>query len=127
MSLFRKNSDDEKEEVRRKSNNSNIIMGVVCAYIIYLGVDILKNFAEGKGGNTPVWAQILGGIFFIAIGTGFLVFYLRTYFRNKSAENEQEQEDDKVMDEIEEKETAAEAEKNSPEEEEGKTDKTEGK
>lgn len=92
-------------------------MALVCAYVIYLGVDILKKYANGQGGGTAVWIQIGAGILFIAAGALLLVFYVRSYLRGREAENAQEQEDEKVMDEIEEDQTSGSGEDKKPDEE----------
>lgn len=113
MNFFRKNPDEEQGERRQRSNNSNVIMAVVCIYIIYLGIDILRKYAEGKGAGAPAWVQILSGIFFIAIGGIFIAFYIRTYLRGRAAENEQAKEDEQVMEESEERENEAKADEAS--------------
>lgn len=116
MSLFGKNTGEEQNERREKPNNTNIVMCIVCVYLIYLGADILKKFANGQGGGTPAWVQIVFGVVFIVAGAFLLLFYIKAYIRGRNAENEQEKEDGEVLKEIEEKTSSGEtAEKASPE------------
>lgn len=67
------------------------IFALASAYIIYLGVSILRTTLAGEQ-EMPLWAAWLAGIGFIAAGGFFLFHYGREYFRaRKAAEAEDEE------------------------------------
>lgn len=76
----------EKDPKKRQTPQSNAIMAVVCAYVIYLGVNILRGYATGKGDGTPAWVQIVFGILFIAFGGFFLARYLIRFVKMREEE-----------------------------------------
>lgn len=78
--------EEKKEPKRRRSSQGNALMAVVCVYIIYLGIKILRDYAKGSVKGAPAWSQILFGILFIAIGGLFLLNYVRLYLQERKEE-----------------------------------------
>ncbi len=74
MGLFNNRQDDDPDQNLMTRSG---LMCLVAAYIIYLGVQILKGYIEGEEG-LPAWAALLFGILFIVLGGGYLVYLLRT-------------------------------------------------
>ena len=61
------NHNREQSE-KGSDNNLRLGLGAVAAiYILYLGVKLLKSFADGTGG-APAWVDIVFGLLFIACG-----------------------------------------------------------
>jgi Sec-independent protein translocase protein TatA len=73
MPFFNNQQDDDPD---RNQIARSGLMTLVAAYIIYLGVQILKGYIDGEKG-LPAWAALLFGILFIVLGAGYLVFLLR--------------------------------------------------
>ncbi len=68
---------------RDGDNNLRFGLGAVAAvYIIYLGIKLLKSFADGAGG-APAWVDIIFGILFIACGAGYMIWEVLRYLRVK--------------------------------------------
>ena len=64
------NHNREQSE-KGSDNNLRLGLGAVAAiYILYLGVKLLKSFADGTGG-APAWVDIVFGLLFIACGAGY--------------------------------------------------------
>ncbi len=79
------NHNREQSE-KGSDNNLRLGLGAVAAiYILYLGVKLLKSFADGTGG-APAWVDIVFGLLFIACGAGYMIWevvrYLLTPNRN---------------------------------------------
>lgn len=81
---------DQDPKRRRRSSKGNAIMMLVCVYIIYLGISVLRNYAAGQSSETAGWVQILFGVLFIAAGAGFLFRYFQQYRKAKEEETQQE-------------------------------------
>lgn len=81
----------EKDPKKRQSPQSNAIMAIVCAYVIYLGVSILRGYATGQSDGTPAWVQIVFGILFIAFGGFFLARYLIRFVKMREEEKFQQE------------------------------------
>ena len=57
-------------------------MILVCAYIIYLGVSILRGYFAGEAGDMPAPVAIICGIFFIAAGAGYIIYLAKPLLTN---------------------------------------------
>ena len=67
------NHNREQSE-KGSDNNLRLGLGAVAAiYILYLGVKLLKSFADGTGG-APAWVDIVFGFLFIACGAGYMIW-----------------------------------------------------
>ena len=58
------------------------LMILVCAYIIYLGVSILRGYFAGEAGDMPAPVAIICGIFFIAAGAGYIIYLAKPLLTN---------------------------------------------
>lgn len=103
--------EKKKEPKRRRSSQGNALMAVVCVYIIYLGIKILRDLAKGSVKGAPVWSQILFGILFIAIGGLFLLNYVRLYLQERKEEKLSAEEKQEISEEEEKIEDPKQAEK----------------
>ncbi len=55
---------------RAKAGTTATFRGIVCAYIAWLGIRLIRGAAD-EGSTLPVWAGWLAGIAFIAAAAGF--------------------------------------------------------
>lgn len=70
------NQNAQRDNVRRA------IMVVAGGYLIYLGVQLAKMYAEGTGDRTGQVVSLVAAILFIPFGAVVLVMNLRAAFRN---------------------------------------------
>ena len=76
------NHNREQSE-KGSDNNLRLGLGAVAAiYILYLGVKLLKSFADGTGG-APAWVDIVFGLLFIACGAGYMITPNRNFGSHK--------------------------------------------
>lgn len=78
----------ERSGDQGSDNNLRLGLGAVAAvYIFYLGIKLLKSFADGTGG-APAWVDIVFGLLFIACGAGYMIWEIVRYLRVKKQEKE---------------------------------------
>ena len=76
------------------NNKSRITLYLVAGiYIIYLGINLVKGYINGEGGNPTV--SLIGGIVFLAVGVWMFVSSIRKMVcAFKEAQNEEVEEQD---------------------------------
>ena len=78
----------EKKPAGRAQGNRAALRAVVGAYLIYLGVSLVRDFLNGKSTMAP-WAAWGCGIFFALAGAGVIV-YAWLHYRAETAEQTRE-------------------------------------
>ena len=71
------------------SMNRAALRAVVGAYLIYLGVSLVRDFLNGNS-TMPPWAAWGCGIFFALAGAGVIVYTWRRYRAEKQAREKTE-------------------------------------
>ena len=80
--LKRDDPNQKKEKPAENTGNPTArigLMAIVSAYIIYLGVSIIRGYLSGEPGGMPGWAAILIGVFFIVFGAGYIFILWKQY------------------------------------------------
>ena len=93
------------------------LLGAVCAYVIYLGINLIRGYLNGEAGDVPGWLAILIGVFFIVCGAGYIIYLWKQYVRYREKEAEES-----AQAAIEETEDGASADTSFTEEPEDKPD-----